>query len=423
MKKLLLLASVLLFIGCVEPLDPIDDPDNPDKGNDMNMPVNWLIPNNRTTSELRQDVRAVYDDYKRRFLESTPSGNHYILARGTGGDGALCATQSEAHGYGMIIFALANWDPDAKKIFDGMNQLRKAQPSTGNPALMSWVVFPEHVNNTDPAETPGGSWELPPPRRRSNATDGDLDMAYALLLAHKRWGYRPNQTYLDDAKKIIAAIKESNMHSPTHRTNVGDWSAWRNDGCTRPSDWMPGHFRAFAKATGDNFWNRAADTIYALFEQFEAHNSNTGLVSDFAIGSPIRPDPNGCFANEVPNFIHYSYNACRVPWRIATDWIHNDVLRAEAQINKISTWLRGATNESPAAIRDGYRLNGTPLGSNTAGMPFVAPFAVGMVADRANQQFLNNTWNVLRNNRDNSYGAAIQLLCMLLITGQWGAPN
>ena len=374
---------------------------------------------NRTQEQLDTDLRTVYSDYKSRFLRTTSSGNRFIDARGTGPDGARCTTQSEAHGYGMMVFALATWDSESKAIFDGMNQLRKAHPSTGDARLMSWVVFPQHANNTQPSQTPAGPHNGTPGRRAS-ATDGDLDMAYALLLAHTRWG---DQLYLDDARRIIAGIKESNMHLQTHRTNLGDWSAGRDGLCTRPSDWMPGHFRAFYKATDDNFWLRAADTVYALLGQLSAHNSGTGLVPDFAVGRPIAPDPRGCGADENNQFINYSFNACRVPWRLATDWIHHEIPAAKAQIDRISTWLRGATGSNPENIRDGYQLNGTAIGGNwRAGMPFIAPFAAGMTADPANQQFLNATWNVMRNDRTGSYGAAIQLLCMFLISGNWQAP-
>jgi hypothetical protein len=167
---------------------------------------------------------------------------------------------------------------------------------------------------------------------------------------------------------------------------------------------------------------RAADTVYALIDQLNAHNSNTGLIPDFATGRPCRPDPTGGGADENNNFIHYSYNACRVPWRIATDFVHHQTSKAEIQINKISSWLRGATGSNPEYIMGGYKLDGTPLVSSTADMPFIAPFAAGMLADAANQNFLNATWGVIKNARTSSYGAGIQLLCMYLITGNWKAP-
>ena len=363
---------------------------------------------------LENDIRAVYQDYRNRFLRSTPSGNWYIEAQGIGTQG-LAATISEAHGYGMIIFALATWDHEAREIFDGMNQARKANPSTANPDLMSWVICESSVNLTS---------NVPADARGSSATDGDMDMAYALLLAHKRWG----GDYKTQAIRIINAIKEDNFHPNIYRTKLGDWhNRWGNNpnNSTRSSDWMPAHFRAFHRATNDDFWLRAIDTVYSLLDQIA--DPRTGLVPCFlrGAGAALIPDSTcgGAFG-EPDNCVNYSANACRVPWRIGADWIHNKEPRARDYINKLSNWLRTATGGSPNSIRDGYQLDGTPIRpTSRAGMHFVAPFAVGMVANRANQSFLNATWSLMATGRGNSYGMAIQLLSMLLITEIWEAPN
>ena len=385
-----------------------------------------IKPNHRTQEQLNQDVINKFNAYKSEFLRSTPSGNYYIFARGTGYDGARCVTQSEAHGYAMIVFALmAGHDPDAKRIFDGMNQLRKANPSTINPALMSWVVFPEYADNTYPKIAPAGVHNGAPGRRAS-ATDGDLDMAYALLLAHSQWG---QQSYLDEARVLIAAIRESNIHPKTLRTNLGDWGPNSDPAGlnTRPSDWMPGHFRAFYRATKDSFWINAADTIYSLLAQVS--NPKTGLAPDFATGIPLKPDPRGGGADEVDNFVHFSYNACRVPWRIASDWAHYGVPEAGEQINRISSWLKNKVGENPALIRAGYKLDGSAALETWTDVVFNAPFASAMIANPENQDFLNATYDFVKASDAstdgewwNAYKSALQLLNMLLITGNWWSP-
>jgi len=417
-KFLLLLTTAMFFIGCVGEEIPINPKEPevpiPNHGNPMNVPedeIHWLRPSR--TSELRQDLITAYNDYKSRFLRGPFNGNYYVSAGGTFGEGTTFVTQSEAHGYGMMIFALATWDKDAKTIFDGMNQIRKANPSTGNPALMSWVICKSSESLTS---------GVPASARGSSATDGDLDMAYALLLAHKRW---EDQSYLSEARTIINALKASCVAPQTLRTRLGDWGHWGDpQGLnTRSSDWMPGHFRAFHRATNDDFWLRAADTVYSLLSQIS--NPQTGLMPCFltGIGTDISPDPNCGFAfGEPDGCVNYSANACRVPWRLATDYIHHEDADAKRQINRISSWLRNATSGIPRSIGGGYTLNGTALRSN-GGLHFTAPFAAGMVADETNQQFLNLTWNhIITQRAANSYGAAIRLLCMLLISGNWAAP-
>ena len=361
-----------------------------------------IKPSNRTQDQLNQDVTKIYDSYKSRFLRQAGS-KYYILAKGQGDSPCSEVSISEAHGYGMIIFALmAGYDRDAKTIFDGMNELRKAQKSTGNSNLMSWVVCNASASSASPDDA---------------ATDGDLDNAYALLLAYKQWG----GNYLNEAKTLINAIKSSEMHgSPYYRTNLGDWDRSANN--TRSSDWMPGHFRAFREATEDAFWSQAADTVYNLLAQ--CSNATTGLIPDFATGAPARPDKYAGGADEEENADQYYYNACRDPWRLALAYAHHGDPKAKAQIDKISSWLRGKTNSQPQNIKAGYSLDGTKALENFDDIVFTAPFASGMIADQANQSFLNSTYDNIRtvSNSNNEYATALQLLNVLLISGNWWAP-
>jgi endo-1,4-beta-D-glucanase Y len=300
-----------------------------------------------------------------------------------------------------------------------MNTFRKNHRSTINNNLMAWYV------------TSVGSV----PSDGTSATDGDLDNAYALLLAHKKWG----GNYLSEARTLIAAIKESLMAHTTKRTKLGDWQQWGNDTelNTRSSDWRPGHFRAFADATNDNFWREAADTVYLLLRQ--TANPTTGLMPDFATGQPARPDPTGGGVTGEHNKHHFAYNACRTPWFIALDYAHYGTPAAKEHIDRISAWLRNANGVNLNATS----LHNTHIGSmrtlagqyiNSAGtvitsptytsLAFAAPFASAMIANPNNQDALNRTYtNIARRiTQATEYEHAIQLLNMLLLAGKWEAP-
>jgi endo-1,4-beta-D-glucanase Y len=262
-----------------------------------------------------------------------------------------------------------------------------------------------------------------------------MDMAYALILAHRQWG---DQQYLEDARAIIASIKELNFHlnNPDHpnesiaqyRTNLGDWHGrWGSNTLasrttSRTSDWMPGHFRAFHAATGDNFWLSAADEVYSLLRQVS--HTGTGLMPDFIIDVPARVVASAAEAVVAGehNWYNYAFNACRVPWRLALDFVHNGNADARTQINTISNWLRGATNANPGEIAQGYNVDGTVVTSGFA-MAFTAPFAAGMLGDTRNQTFLNATYSALASRQGSSfYNDALRLLSLLLVTGNWWAP-
>jgi len=397
---LLSFGAAMFFINCTGGDPIVEYVDNTFEDTASNYDGRTIKPNNRTPAQLFSDVKTKYNKYREDYLKQASGKKYYIQATGNGENGEIALTISEAHGYGMIIFALVNFKGDEKTIFDGMNALRKAQHSRTDPDLMSWIVT--DVDSDDAAVD-------------NSATDGDLDNAYALLLAHKRWG---EEKYLNEAKILIEAIKRSEMHQDIYRTKLGDWhNRWSsNNNATRSSDWMPGHFRAFYKATGDDFWLQTANMVYSLLN--EGSNSRTGLIPDFVTGSPIVPDPLGGGTGEK-NAQHYSYNACRVPWRLAADYAHHGTPAAKMQIDKISSWINDATGGNSNGIKDGYQLNGTPIGSSSSKACFVAPFAAGMIANAENQNFLNKTYSSMLNLKSDVYNDAINLLCMLLISGYW----
>ncbi|MEK8034441.1 glycosyl hydrolase family 8 [Ideonella sp. DXS29W] len=82
-----------------------------------------------------------------------------------------CSTVSEAHGYGMV---LAAYMAD-KATFDSMYGYFTKHLSKAGPHLMAWKQTLKGGKMTDAEE-------------QISVTDGDLDLAYALLLAHVEWG-------------------------------------------------------------------------------------------------------------------------------------------------------------------------------------------------------------------------------------------
>src|SRR5690606_23482876 len=100
-------------------------------------------------------------------------------------------TVSEAHGYGMMLAALmAGHDPDARAVFDGMFAFFREHPSLLTPSLMAWYQ-----------KTSCGSAQ-----GADSASDGDLDIAFALLLADKQWGSCGPIDYAAEAAAILAGI-------------------------------------------------------------------------------------------------------------------------------------------------------------------------------------------------------------------------
>jgi len=360
----------------------------------------------RSQDLLDTDVAVFFDYWKAAYLResngNTQGGGYYIEGEGTGY--ANEKTTSEAHGYGMIVFALmAGRDADAQEIFDGLFNMYDHHRSTGDPDLMSWVISNNENGNQD----------------SNSATDGDMDIAYALLLAHDQWGSNGPINYQGQALRIIEdGIRRSEVDGGSMRTLLGDWDNDPNS--SRPSDWMTGHFAAYAETTGDDWWyTLQAETYDNVASLQDNHAPNTGLLPDFVIGDP--PRPSGAWFLENENDGSYYWNACRVPWRLATDVAHNDSAEAAAAIQKMADWIVSETNGDPWEIKAGYTLDGQQL--NSWGVTaFSAPLIAATAVDSEHQAFLDDGWDLMTEERQGYYEDSINLLTMLLISGNWWAP-
>ncbi|WP_343746928.1 glycosyl hydrolase family 8 [Chitinophaga sp.] len=371
---------------------------------------NCIKPNNVTQAAMNASVASYYDYWKATYLKNNLTslpGGYYVKGDITGGaDGYKPLGSSEGHGYGMVIVALmAGHDPNAKTLFDGLYKTFKAYHSVNNSKLMGWVV----------ADAAGAQGHF------DSATDGDMDIAYALILAHYQWGSGGAINYLNEAKSMINNGLKAAYVTNSFRLNLGDWDT-KSALNTRPSDWMMDHMRAFYQETGDATWNTVINTLYNVYTQFSAtYSPSTGLISDFVVKNPPEPAPQN-FLDEYPQTNEYNYNACRVPLRIVMDYAMYGNNTALTLSNKMVNWIKSKTNSNPTAIVDGYKLNGSNSGSGQEAV-FIGPFVAASVVSSNNQAFLNAGWNWLKSAKSGYYSDSYGLLCQLFISGNWWIPG
>ncbi|HDR7355094.1 glycosyl hydrolase family 8 [Bacillus wiedmannii] len=368
-----------------------------------------IKPNHVTQESLNASVRSYYDNWKKKYLKNDLSslpGGYYVKGEITGdADGFKPLGTSEGQGYGMIITVLmAGYDSNAQKIYDGLFKTARTFKSSQNPNLMGWVV-------ADSKKAQG---------HFDSATDGDLDIAYSLLLAHKQWGSHGTVNYLKEAQDMITkGIKTSNVTN-NNRLNLGDWDS-KNSLDTRPSDWMMSHLRAFYEFTGDKTWLTVINNLYDVYTQFSnKYSQNTGLISDFVVKNPPQPAPKD-FLDESEYTNAYYYNASRVPLRIVMDYAMYGEKRSKVISDKVSSWIQNKTNGNPSKIVDGYQLNGSNIGSYPTAV-FVSPFIAASITDSNNQKWVNSGWDWMKNKRESYFSDSYNLLTMLFITGNWWKP-
>lgn len=376
-------------------------------------------PNNVTQASMDSVVTNCWAQWASRYLKTTgTNGQYYVYynLEGQGDSGA--ATVSEAHGYGMVLTAyMAGADPKAKTYFDGLYAFYKAHPSDNNPYLMAWE------QSTSFADMNGAD----------SATDGDMDIAYSLLLADKQWGSTGTINYFQAATNLINALMQSDVNQTQWTLRLGDWATsgtskgYAYATATRPSDFMIDHLRSYFEATGDGRWTNVINKTYAVINTLFTNSSpNTGLIPDFIVmnGTNYQPAPASFLESATDG--EYGYNSCRTPWRFATDYLLRGISGSLAEERKMNTWIITSSGGNTNKIYPGYSLAGTALDTSYTDSSFTSPFGVNAMIDAANQTWVNNlwTWNVNGgiNANDGYFGNSIKMHCLLVMSGNWWAP-
>jgi endo-1,4-beta-D-glucanase Y len=131
---------------------------------------NSIRPARASQAEQDRATLAFYREWRTHFTEERPDSMCRVICK-PNEPGEY--TVSEGQGYGMMIAVLmADGDKDAQPFFNRLYRFYKAHRCTDRgPHLMAGSV------NLEGASTDANS-----------AADGDLNIAYALLLAGRQWG-------------------------------------------------------------------------------------------------------------------------------------------------------------------------------------------------------------------------------------------
>ncbi|HLI92481.1 MAG TPA: glycosyl hydrolase family 8, partial [Puia sp.] len=440
-----------------------------------------ILPDHVSQEEMDDSVKSFYQAWKKHYiLPACREGESYVWFEGSHGSN-ICV--SEGQGYGMVIVALmAGFDSSAQETFDRLYRFYKSHPSTTSPHLMAWT------QKKDCISLDGGA-----------ATDGDMDIAYSLLLADAQWGRHSNIPYRQEALAMIDAIRHQEINPYTYIVMEDNTGRPRSKDYydMRSSDFMPDHLRAFHEATGDPFWDTVITNNYRVFRYLQnTYSPEAGLVPDFiknihisqdrlgagpgqvategkkndtsfVTGAGVRtanslnprarsagstppnaessdypgtgpfadgdPDDAHLFAQPVqPNYLEskfdgvYNFNACRVPWHVATDFLVSGDPRAAAFLTRINKWIQATTKGNPDNISAGYNLSGEDLPHRYfEALCFICPFAVAAMSSADNQEWLNRLWDYIQHFKMKNfdyYDNTIKMLTMIILSGNYWTP-
>ena len=387
---------------------------------------NIHIPSHIGRQKMDDSVRSFYTAWKKRYLrKGCNPGEYYIWFEERGSKQCV----SEGQGYGMMIVSLmAGWDTAARTIYDGLYRYYRSHPSGSDSLLMAWAQR-------------SGCRDLD----STSATDGDMDIAYSLFLADAQWGSSGRGEYagIDHGPIDYAAAGRHMIADILQREiNQKDYSVLLSNGSQpdskdyndmRSSDFMPAHFRVFARASGDARWTRAIENNYRLFAHMqEKYSPQAGLLPDFirgvSSGADIRASPSRPHYLESRYDGDYYYNACRVPWRIGEDLILNGDPQSAQILEKINRWIRSTTKDNPDNISAGYSLDGNDLPHHYfEALSFITPFAVAAMTAQGpgSQEWLNKLWDYIvhfRLRQFDYYDNSIKMIGLIILSGNYWAP-
>jgi endo-1,4-beta-D-glucanase Y len=372
-----------------------------------------ILPNSVSTAQMDSTIKSAYDAWKARSIVDVPTVPGGKAIKFGSSDSFL--TVSEGAGYGMLItVVMAGHDPGARAAFDGLLTTVRARPAKGmmqyfgEPAkyLMDWRLKLDGTSS---------DWN----DKGANAMDGDLDIALALLMAHRQWGSGGGWNYREEAINTINALKLVNMkeNGATKGLPSGDNN--------RTSDYMIGHFRAFKKATGDALWDRAVDKAYELINRMQTvFSPNAGLMPDFVINTHADAEPSrGYIGDGTPTEGFFYANALRNPWRFGSDFVLSGDTRWRDVNNKLVNFIKADCGGDPERIALGYRLDGTATERSYAPKATIACMIGGALVDASHQQFLNRLWDWTASHLSRDYyDSELQLLPMMVASGNWWTP-
>ena len=378
-------------------------------------------------------------------------------------NGNIAITTSESMGYAMLIAAYINDEDLFRDLAKFYSRFRST--TNGSSDLMCWQVHSYVHSYAEGAAEVSYNLGIPPDSSmfyvdadgKDSATDGDMDIAYAYLLANKQWGKVEDLT---QAKAIMADILAYDIHQTKKHIKLGNASkdndpstvngnSFNMGDVTRPSDFFLSHLKTFAAVDTANAadWNDIYDvTVGILTDSLAVHKDSdtgvsTGLLPDFMIYDSTSSSYIAVpyMVLETENDGNFVFNAPRYILRTGLDAALNNNGEVGTFNEALCDWLvhaNGANAQSDAdKFQAGYDMSGNVLADYGYSDRFVqAP--VMMVAAVSGAGTLANTFysNLIAQAMGsdvvagttvvsaNYYGDTIKILSLITVADGWWDP-
>ena len=386
MKKLILTSVLCIYVCTYSQNYPFPQQNDYPYG---------IKPNTDDAATMNKVLQDWFNVWRPTYLTSNgcPTEAKRIISGLSYGNG----TCSEAQSYGMqILVYMDNWGNQTRNDFDACFKYYKFYLHQNSGLMLWWINSDGTVNKND--------W----------AGDADEEVAFSLLMADKQWGSNGNINYYEEAKKIIRKLEIYNVNLRyDFSTNEYGWLF--------PAYFMPHYWKEFQQVTNNDIWSRVTARSYQNLNEFQDRNYGNGYKTGLVY------DAFDYQFNAVDNdHAKFSYDACRVPWRIGTDYLWNGESQyylARYMPSRITQWAKVAYGGNPANSRESYSLDGNATSEYTSYGCTVGPMMVGAMTNSKDQAWLNTLYEFAKNIPfgQSYYDDNVLFLSMLTATGNM--PN
>lgn len=256
-------------------------------------------------------------------------------------------TTSEGQSYALLR---AVWMDD-KETFDKVWKFTKDNMKRPNDNLFGWKW----------GELGKDKYGFLPDGGENSASDASSDISLALIFAGYRWG---SNEYVDEAKKILADMwrLETVEVNGKRYLIAGNWAVNDVEIVVNPSYLSPYAYRVFATADKERDWESLIASSYELL----AESSQNKLDKEKSVNLPpdwvaVDRKTGNVAAAKIPNLTsNYSYDAIRVPWRVALDYQWNREQKAYDYLKSLK--FLSDTYTTNNKLLAGYTHDGGALG-------------------------------------------------------------
>jgi endoglucanase len=317
-----------------------------------------------SSSLLNLAVKSTWSNYTDKF----------IINSGQVLDHDQNYTTSEGQSYAMLR---AVWTND-KKAFENVWQWTKNNlQKRSEDKLIAWRMRKDSSGNFNQLDS-------------MNATDADLDIALALILAHKRWSRDKQSSFLLDGVELIKNVwkhRVVDLQNGSLAILPFNSQKWRNIEILNPSYFSPAHYRVFAQFDKSNNWNKLSNDTYTILNKI---SSDKGLVPNWIKYDYSKKDFSSAVdtMNES-NANNYGYDAFRVFWRVGLDVSWFNTKGARNFLRKALPFFTQEYKNNNRIVAV-YDLNGNKLENYEDTATDTAAY---MVFKYTNSPLLSKFWN------------------------------